>query len=180
MPHIKLNNEQLPGIAGLFDYRPDTAAILRTFAETLLRGESSLSSGDRELIAATVSNENDCTFCHLSHTAAAMTHHETKENLSNVIKSDFANFDIEPKLKALLQIAKKVRISGKEVKTEDILSAKNEGATDREIHDTVLIAAAFCMFNRYVDGLNTNASDNLLDYVKMGENMAKNGYSKNS
>lgn len=180
MPHIQLNNDQLPGITGLFDFRPDTAAILRTLAETLLRGESSLSRGDRELIAATVSNENDCTFCHLSHTAAAMAHLKTSSNLSEIIQSNFDSYPIEPKLNALLQIAKKVRISGKEVKSADILSAKKVGATDLEIHDTVLIAAAFCMFNRYVDGLNTNASNNLLDYVKMGENMAKNGYSNKS
>jgi len=58
-------------------------------------------------------------------------------------------------MKALLAIAGKVQKGGKHVTAEDVERARSHGATDKEIHDTVLIAAAFCMFNRYVDGLDT-------------------------
>jgi hypothetical protein len=58
-------------------------------------------------------------------------------------------------MKALLHIAEQVQIGGKAVTKESVDRAKNSGATDLEIHDTVLIAALFCFYNRYVDGLST-------------------------
>jgi len=83
---------------------------------------------------------------------------------------------ISEKLRALLQIAKKVQQGGKNVLKEDIDNAKNKGADDIEIHDTVLIAAAFCMFNRYVDGLGTWAPPEKEAYIETGEKLAKRGY----
>jgi alkylhydroperoxidase family enzyme len=71
------------------------------------------------------------------------------------VKTDWGNADVSPKLKALLNIAGKVQEGGKRVTAEDVAAARVQGATDREIHDTVLIAAMFCMCNRYVDGLGT-------------------------
>ena len=64
------------------------------------------------------------------------------------MKGDFENAAVSNKLKALLGIAGKVQQGGKAVSTKDVERARNEGATDLEIHDTVLIAAAFCMYNR--------------------------------
>jgi hypothetical protein len=51
-----------------------------------------------------------------------------------------------------------------------------EGATDLEIHDTVLIAAAFCMFNRYVDGLGTSAPDDPAQYAASAQHLVRHGY----
>jgi hypothetical protein len=62
------------------------------------------------------------------------------------------------------------------VKPEQIEKAKSFGATDIEIHDTVLIAAAFCMFNRYVDGLGTWAPQDRNFYVERGPRRAAEGY----
>jgi len=178
MAHIKLNNEELPGIVGLLNYRPETARPLLDLAETLLRGPSSLSSGEREIIAASVSYWNQCHFCHTSHAAAAAAHLKSGLNLIDDIKAGLPNTPVSDKLRALLHIAHQVQGNGKNVTDEDIAAARKEGATDTEIHDTVLIAAAFCMFNRYVDGLGTWAPGPNEAYAEMGERMAHVGYGK--
>ncbi len=87
MAHIKLNNEELPGIVGLLNHRPETAKPLLDLAETLLRGPSSLTSGEREIIAASVSYWNQCHFCHTSHAAAAAAHLKSSLNLIDDIKA---------------------------------------------------------------------------------------------
>lgn len=69
-----------------------------------------------------------------------------------------------------------MQILGKEVKTEDIEAARAEGATDKEIHDTVLISASFSMFNRYVDGLGTWAPQDRQFYVNRAPQRAEEGY----
>jgi uncharacterized peroxidase-related enzyme len=181
MPHITLP-EGLPGITGPFAFRPETAKPMRALAEFLLRGPNTLSSADREIIATYTSSQNDCHFCQTSHGAAA-AHHlggepELAGNLALVaeIKRDFESAPISTKLKALLNIAGHVQQGGKRVTTEDIARARKEGATDTEIHDTVLIAAAFCMYNRYVDGLATWAPQEQEAYLPMGARMAHEGY----
>ncbi|CAG5070652.1 hypothetical protein DYBT9623_03197 [Dyadobacter sp. CECT 9623] len=176
MAHITLPDESLPGIVGLFNFRPETAEPLQLLAETLLRGDSPLTSGERELIAAYVSHLNNCHFCHTSHASAAMAHLNCDLSLIDDIKNGFQQIEISPKLRALLHIAAKVQKSGREVQAEDIAAAKAVGAADKEIHDTVLIAAAFCMFNRYVDGLGTWAPKEHEAYREMGQRMAFTGY----
>src|SRR4051812_41080511 len=154
MPHIALP-EGLPGITGGFAFRPETAKPMRELAEVLLRGPNTLTSGEREMIAAFVSSRNDCHFCQASHSAAAAHHLGGDYSPVDAVKRDFEQAPISPKLKALLAVAAKVQQGGKQVTPADVSRAKDEGATDVEIHDAVLIAAAFCMFNRYVDGLAT-------------------------
>jgi uncharacterized peroxidase-related enzyme len=177
MPHIKLSDE-LPGIVSLFAFRPDTAKPLRALAEVLLRESNTLTSGERELIASYVSSRNDCHFCQASHSAAAAHHLGGNEQLVARVKQDFEAAPISAKLKALLAIAGKVQQGGKNVLPADIERARHHGATDLEIHDTVLIAAAFCMYNRYVDGLGTWAPQDAGLYRQMGAMMAEQGYIK--
>jgi uncharacterized peroxidase-related enzyme len=178
MAHITLPNPNLPGISGLLDYNKTTAQPLLNLAETLLRSDSTLTSGERELIAAHVSYLNNCHFCHSSHAAAAVAHLGCDISLMDDIKRNFAETTISPKLRALLDIAAKVQKGGKHVLPEDIEKARQHDATDREIHDTVLIAAAFCMFNRYVDGLGTWAPQDNEAYLEMGQKMAFLGYNR--
>ncbi len=178
MAHIKLNNEDLPGIVGLLNYRPETAKPLLELAETLLRGQSPLTSGEREIIAASVSYWNKCHFCHTSHAAAAAAHLQAGVNLIDDIKAGLPKTPISEKLRTLLHIAHQVQQGGKNVTEADIAAARELGATDLEIHDTVLIAAAFCMYNRYVDGLGTWAPQENEAYMSMGERMAHVGYGK--
>ncbi len=178
MSYIDINNN-LPGIVGLMAYRPETAKPLNELAEVLLRGESTLTSAEREMIASYVSHQNDCHFCHSSHGAAAAHHLDGNLDLLDDIKAGFKTTEISPKLRSLLTIAKKVQILGNQVTSEDIDAARNEGATDREIHDAVLIAAAFCMYNRYVDGLGTWAPKENEDYDDTGRMLAHEGYVRN-
>jgi uncharacterized peroxidase-related enzyme len=174
MPHIALPN--LPGITSAFAYRPETARPMRELAEVLLRGPNTLTSGERELIAAFVSSRNDCAFCHASHRAAAAHHLAGNYALVDAVRQDLHTAPITAKMKALLAIAAKVQQGGKEVSAADIDHARAEGATDVEIHDTVLIAAAFCMYNRYVDGLATVTPTDPALYDRMGQRMAAEGY----
>lgn len=176
MAHIDLNNE-LPGIRGLMQYSPETAQPLNELAEILLRNDdNSLSRGERELIATYVSYLNDCFFCQNVHGALAGFYLQCNIATMDAIKDNPELSDISNKMKALLRIAAKVQQSGKQVLQEDIDFARIQQATDREIHDTVLIAAAFCMYNRYVDGLGTWASEDRNIHIQRAPQRAAEGY----
>jgi uncharacterized peroxidase-related enzyme len=149
---------------------------MRELANVLLRGPSPLTSAERETIAAFVSARNDCRFCHASHRAAAAHHPGGSYELVDAVKRDFRQAPVSPKLRALLDIAARVQEGGKQVTAAAIDSARAEGATDVEIHDAVLIAAAFCMFNRYVDGLAMLTPTDEEAYDRMGLRMATEGY----
>jgi uncharacterized peroxidase-related enzyme len=174
MPHIDLP-EGFPGISAGFTYRPETAKPMRALAHILLHEPNSLTPGERELIATYVSSQNDCHFCQSSHGAAAACHLGGAAVVQQV-KADFLSAPVSPKLKTLLAIAGKVQQDGKLVTKADVEAARAEGATDLEIHDTVLIAAAFCMYNRYVDGLGTWQPRDEEMYAKMGRHLADEGY----
>jgi uncharacterized peroxidase-related enzyme len=178
MPHIDLP-EGLPGISSGFAFRPETAKPMRELAHILLHEPNSLEPGERELIATYVSSLNDCYFCQTSHGAAAACHLGSSNTVKQV-KTDFTQAPISDKLKKLLVIAGKVQRDGKLVTTEDVEAARALGATDMEIHDTVLIAAAFCMYNRYVDGLATWQPREEAMYEQMGKHLATEGYRRSS
>jgi uncharacterized peroxidase-related enzyme len=175
MAHIELT-EGLPGIRGPFAFRPETAKPLCELAEILLHKPGTLSMGERELIATYVSSRNDCHYCQTAHGALAACHLGGDEGLVLDVKRDFESAAISPKLKALLAIAGKVQHSGKDVLPGDVERARSAGANDQEIHDTVLIAAAFCMYNRYVDGLATWAPSDPEGYRQRAAHVAENGY----
>jgi len=177
MAHIQLP-AGLPGIVGPLTFSPDTAQPLMQLAEVLLRGPNSLTSAEREMIAAHVSYRNECDFCQLSHSAAAFAHLGGNYDLIECIKINPEAADVSDKLKALLNIAGKVQKGGKQVTSEDVARARANGATDKEIHDTVLIAAAFCMYNRYVDGLATVTPTDPAFYKGLGERLKNNGYNR--
>jgi len=175
MVHIDVGNET-PGIRGLLEYRPETGAVLSDLAEVLLRGESTLSRGERELIATHVSHLNGCRFCAQSHGACAAAQLPGGAALVEKVLSDPGSGAVSAKLRALLHIAAQVQQGGRSVTDKDIAAARAEGATDREIHDAVLIAAAFCMFNRYVDGLAAVTPDDPAYYAAAGQHLADHGY----
>ncbi len=176
MPYIPLE-EHLPGITGLLEYRKDSAAPIRNLTQFLLRGPSSLSEAERELIATIVSHRNQCKFCTTAHTAAADLLLGEK-NTTDEIKQDINTAQISEKMKSLLVIASLVQQSGKNVTAEVINNAKNAGATDLEIHDTVLIAALFCLYNRYVDGLATVMPEKPEYFQSLAERLVNHGYTR--
>ncbi|MEO8819234.1 MAG: peroxidase-related enzyme [Ginsengibacter sp.] len=175
MAHIQLNND-MPGIRGLFNFNPETAKPMSELAEILLVRENSLTRGEREMIASSVSYWNDCHFCHSSHGASAANLLQQPVSFLTEIKQGFPNIEVSSKVRALLNIAKHVQKGGKNVTEEDISSAREAGAANKEIHDTVLIAAAFCMYNRYVDGMATWAPKEDADFMPMGKMLAEQGY----
>ena len=176
MPYITLESH-LPGITGLLEYRKDSAQPIRELTQFLLRGPSSLSEGERELIASIVSSGNECRFCTTAHTAAANMLLGENETSAKALK-DIATAPVSDKMKALLVIAAKVREGGKSVTNEVIAAAKAAGATDIEIHDTVLIAALFCLYNRYVDGLDTFTPADPQYYENLADRIVHHGYTR--
>jgi uncharacterized peroxidase-related enzyme len=179
MAHINLP-DGIPGIGGPFTAYPETAVHLRALAQSLLRGPSSLTPAEREMIAAFVSAGNECHFCTQSHAAAARELYGSERGTVDLVLEDASCAPVSPKMKALLTIADKVRQDGRLVSEEDAARARAEGADDKALHDTVLIAAAFCMFNRYVDGLATWSPQDPAAYEPMGVQLAVQGYQRNA
>jgi uncharacterized peroxidase-related enzyme len=175
MAYINVDNN-LPGIRGLMAFRPETAEALGALANVLLRDSEGLSPAERELIATHVSYLNDCFYCHHSHGEIAAYYLDGDRELVEKVRTDYSHAPISEKLKALLRVAAKVQQGGKAVGSEDIALARAEGASDKEIHDTVLIAAAFCMFNRYVDGLGAYTPTDLSSYQPRAKQVAEKGY----
>lgn len=178
MAHIDLgvDESRFPGINGPLEYRPETGKPLRELAEVLLRGPHTLSAGERELIAAYVSGLNECTFCSASHSAFAAAQLDEGMALVDQVRCDLDSAPVSEKLRALLRIAGAVQDDGRKVSADMVAAARAEGATDLEIHDTVLIAAAFCMYNRYVDGLATLAPDDPTRYAQSARRILEFGY----
>jgi uncharacterized peroxidase-related enzyme len=174
MAHITLLSD-LPGIRGPMAFRPETAKPLNELVDILLRGAHTLSPGERELIATYVSSQNECEYCETIHGAIA-AHHLKNEALVIDVKRDYQTAAITAKLKALMTIAGKTAKGGKNVTAIDVTRARDLGATDLEIHDAVLIAAVFCMCNRYVDGLATWMPHDPDFYRQRAALVAANGY----
>lgn len=175
MAHIPLP-EDAPGIIGLLTKYPDSGRHLSGLAQAVLRGPSSLTDAEREMIATYVSAKNECQFCTNSHGAAARQLLSVDGGLVDEMLSNVATARISEKLRSLLTIADKVRRGGRLVNSDDIAMAQTAGADEKAIHDTVLIAAMFCMYNRYVDGLGTHAPTGQGPYEEMGVRLATRGY----
>jgi uncharacterized peroxidase-related enzyme len=178
MAHIKLP-DGIPGIRGPMLFRPETTTPLSELVHVLLTGPHTLSPAEREMIATYVSSENDCYYCQHCHGSIAAQHlggNPADYEVIDRMKQNFESASLSSKMKALLNIAGKVQKGGKHVTTEDVDRARQQGASDKEIHDTVLIAAAFCMFNRYVDGLATWQPRDSEIYREIGQQTARLGY----
>ena len=175
MSFIKLK-DKLPGIVGLIFYKRSTARGVGHLGQAALRGPSPLTVAERELIAAYVSSLNECDFCADSH--GAIVNEILKDN-GNTVRcaiSNTASANISPRMRALLNIAGKVQKSGRLVTREDLQTARDLGASDEAIHDSVYVAAAFCFFNRYVDGLKTVPMKAKEDYIEPARMLIKFGY----
>ena len=176
MSHIPLESH-LPGITGLLEYRKDSAAPIRELTHILLRGKSTLSEGERELIATLVSSRNECIFCTTAHTVAADILLGESQTCEMVIR-DFETAPVSEKMKALLSIAEATQQGGKKVTDLKVERAKKAGASDTEIHDTVLIAALFCLYNKYVDGMASTTPTETAFYQALGERITTHGYNR--
>ena len=175
MPHINVD-PNLPGIRSLLAFSPETAAPMGALANLLLRTNESLSMAERELIGAYVSYLNDCFYCYQSHGAIVTCYLDDNNKLIEQVKTDYNQADLSDKMKALLSIAGSVQKGGRYVTEDQVKKAKDFGASDKDIHDTVLIAAMFCMFNRYVDGLAANTPTDISGYMEREKQIMEHGY----
>jgi uncharacterized peroxidase-related enzyme len=176
MPHIELESH-LPGITGLLEYRKDTGQPIRELTQILMRGNSTLSEAERELIATIVSHGNQCRFCTTAHAAAADLL-LGNQITTQMMREDIESTPVSEKMKALLTIAAAVGKNGKLVTPEMVTRAKTEGATDAEIHDTVLIAALFSLYNRYVDGMATAMPEDEAYFDTLADRLVNHGYTR--
>lgn len=175
MAHITLP-PGAPGIVGPMLAYPETERHLNGLAEALLRGPSSLTPAEREVIATHVSARNKCQFCTQTHAATARHLLGAAAPMVDDLLTNYNAAPMSNKLRALLVIAGKVQQNARDVTEADVARAREEGADDKAIHDTVLIAAAFCMFNRYVDGLATMTPTDPAEYDQVGAKLARDGY----
>src|ERR1700689_5339470 len=169
----------LPGIRGPMVFSPETTKPLCDLVQVLLTGPHTLTLAEREMIATYVSSQNDCYYCQSCHGSTAAQHlggSAADYALIDQVKQNYEAAPVSEKMKALLAIASKVQKGGKHVTTDDVERARRHDATDLEIHDTVLIAAAFCLFNRYVDGLATTQPRDEAMYRERGKRIAHEGY----
>ncbi|MEP7321934.1 MAG: carboxymuconolactone decarboxylase [Saprospiraceae bacterium] len=176
MPHIPLD-ESLPGMRSLLAYHPAIAPVLTGLMQVMMRTKEGLHPGERELIAAYISRLNQCYSCENIHSAVTCHLFDLNELELNTIKKDFNAAAISPRLKALLAIVKKTQQGGNYVTSREIENAKSAGCTDLEIHDSILIAALFSMFNRYIDGLDLKSNDTPESLNERGQHIANKGYS---
>ena len=175
MPHISLPVD-VPGIRGPMMFRPDAAKHLLGLAETILRQPASLEQGERETIAAWTSYLNGCQFCMKSHAAAARAWFDAERTaaLDRLLGfEDMSGFS--PKMRALLELSRALQGCVLGVQPAHVEKARAAGANDHDIHDTVLITAAFCMYNRYVEGLGTREAEESA-YEPMGRRLRDIGY----
>lgn len=170
-PYIQLD-QNYPGIVSLFMFDKGVAKHLSAMAQELMRRKSTLTVGERELIAAYSSKVNECQFCYRSHKSCA---EETGDRFAvrDVLEKGQLTA-VSMKMESLLKVAHWVTILNRADLPQAIEEAKEVGATDQEIHDTVAIAAFFNMCNRYVDGLGTTFVPG--EEIDGGKSLAKYGY----
>jgi uncharacterized peroxidase-related enzyme len=169
-------DENMFGLRALFAFRPAVAEPLSRLKELLLHSAGTLSFSDRELIACFVASKEDCGYCRSAHGATAAYLTGGNDELVKQVLNDFESAPISSKLKALLAVAARLQQGSRNVHQEDIDRARRCGATDLEIHDTVLIASCVCLFSRYIDGLGVEGSSNPEAYRIAAPQIARFGY----
>lgn len=174
----------VPGILTALNLTPRLGVHLRGLADELLFHDfegATISRAEREMLATAVSAGNDCFFCMDSHAAhaTALLERDGDAHLAPLLDElktgSLEPFD--PKMRALLQIAATVRRSPLELAAGDVAAAKAAGATDPDVQLAVLIAAAFSMYNRLVDGFRAMTPPTTEVYRERAGQIAEHGYS---
>lgn len=174
MPHVEIPSG-LPGITGLLDAYPEPGLPIRDLTQFILRGPNTLTEGERELIASVVCTGNECQFCSNAHVITAARYVGSVEAVNAILSDPFGG-QVSDRIAHLLTIAGAVRSGGGNVTADMVDAARAAGATDIEIHDTVLIAALFSLYNRYVDGMNTDLPADSMYYEALADRLTTSGY----
>ncbi len=173
-----------PGIAVAMRLTPGLGAALRGLADEALVKDfagSTLRRDQREMIATAVSAENDCFFCMDSHGAfatALLEQHGAPElvPLIDVVKTG-SSAGLDDKMCALLHIARTLAATPRGVEESDVQAALDAGATDADVQLTVVIASAFAMYNRLVEGFRARTPPSAEMYRERAGEIAEHGYS---
>jgi uncharacterized peroxidase-related enzyme len=174
----------VPGILAAIRLTPGLGVHLRGLADELLVNAfpgATISRGEREMLATAVSAENDCFYCMDSHGAFATAVFERSgatglEALIDGIKLGSSD-GVDEKMQALLHIARVVRRDSRELTASDVAAAKTAGASDADVQLAVLIASAFSMYNRMVDGFRAKTPPTAEAYRARAAEIAEHGYS---
>jgi uncharacterized peroxidase-related enzyme len=174
----------VPGILAAIRLTPGLGVHLRGLADELLVHDfpgATISRGEREMLATAVSAANDCFYCMDSHGAFANAVFERSgttglEHLIDGIKLGSSE-GVGDKMQALLHIARVVRREPRDLTASDVGEAQNAGATDADVQLAVLIAAAFSMYNRMVDGFRAKTPPTADAYRARAAEIAEHGYS---
>jgi uncharacterized peroxidase-related enzyme len=174
----------VPGILAAIRLTPGLGVHLRGLADELLVHDfpgATISRGEREMLATATSAANDCFYCMDSHGAFATAVLEQSGSadlvpLVDVIKVGSSD-GLGPKMQALLHIARTVRRQPLDLTQADVDAALAAGASDADTQLAVLIAAAFSMYNRMVDGFRAKTPPTAEAYRDRAAQIAEHGYS---
>jgi uncharacterized peroxidase-related enzyme len=174
----------VPGILTALTLTPALGVHLRGLADELLVDEfagATISRHQREMLATAVSAANDCFYCMDSHGAfasALLERNAAQELLPLVDEIKLGSSDgFDPKMQALLHVARTVRREPRELTRADVTAALDAGASDQDVQLAVLIAAAFSMYNRIVEGFRARTPPTAEVYRERAEQIADHGYS---
>ena len=173
-----------PGIVAAIRLTPGLGVHLRGLADELLVNDfpgATISRGEREMMATAVSAANDCFYCMDSHGAfaTAVLERAGERDVAPLIDTiKVGSVDgLGQKMQALLHIARTVRAEPRKLTSADVEAAKAAGACDADVQLAVLIAAAFSMYNRIVEGFRAKTPPTPEAYRNRAEEIAEHGYS---
>jgi uncharacterized peroxidase-related enzyme len=173
-----------PGILTAIRLTPGLGVHLRGLADELLVNEfpgATIERAEREMLATAVSAGNDCFYCMDSHGAFATALLEADGSTDRIGLIDTIKLGssdgLDPKMTALLHIARTVRQDALGLTDADVAAAREAGATDADVQLAVLIAAAFSMYNRIVDGFRAATPPVTAAYRDRAREIASHGYS---
>jgi uncharacterized peroxidase-related enzyme len=173
-----------PGILAAIRLTPGLGVHLRGLADELLVHDfpgATISRGEREMLATAVSAANDCFYCMDSHGAFASAVLERQGSVELVPVIDDikqgSSAGVDEKMGALLHISRTVRRDPLDLTAADVAAAHAAGASDGDVQLAVLIAAAFSMYNRMVDGFRAKTPPTAEAYRPRAAEIAEHGYS---
>jgi len=145
-----VSRQPVPDAAKLAFYRPDFyGARAKEFTHEAMRGPSAWSVGDRELMAAYVSQANECAFCIGAHTATAGQAYQDGPKVAAVL-ADLESAPVEEPLRATLRMLGKLTADGK-LTAEDMREVLAAGVSPQQVEDALAVCAAFNTTGRLAD-----------------------------
>jgi uncharacterized peroxidase-related enzyme len=157
----------------VFRAHPEPAKHLLAFHETVLRGDSPFTTGEREMIAAYVSGLNSCDYCHGIHSVTAEAF-GVPAGLLEAAVADLDSAPVSDKLKPVLAYVGKLTRTPSRMTEADAEAVFAAGWDENALHDAVLVCALFNFMNRMVEGIGIKADAAYA--TESGERLAEVGY----